>query len=175
MRLKSFAIFVFHQFVGTYGIAILANICLTLFFGILPNIAGWSPSMHFVHWVLTENPFYPAQILAGPYFGWLLGRHFPSASMLWIWILPLGLLAYAFAITPRLSPLSSILMRPESIRERLEFYFGWNCQPRDRCIDQLLVTMPFYASVAYSIGALLARHLPTKARRDLDSGNEQTA
>ena len=156
-RLKSFAIFIFHQFVGTWGIAFLAAFGLFSLFGGFRDIARAKPSMRFVHWLLTENPFYPVQILTGFYFGWLLGRRFQSKSMLWIWILPLAILAYAFAATPLLSPWASILMRPESGWARLSFYFGWGCQPRDRCIDQLLITMPFYASIAYSVGALLAR------------------
>jgi hypothetical protein len=32
----------------------------------------------------------------------------------------------------------------------------WGCQVKYRCEDQLLITMPFYASAAYSIGAWLA-------------------
>ena len=54
--------------------------------------------MHFVHWVLTENPFYPLQIVAGVYFGWLLGRRLQHRSMLWIWVLPLAILVYAETI-----------------------------------------------------------------------------
>ena len=42
--------------------------------------------------------------------------------------------------------------------------------------DQLLITMPFYASVAYSFGALLARNEFTKAPEKLtdsdDSGSK---
>lgn len=31
-----------------------------------------------------------------------------------------------------------------------------DCGPQDRCTDQLGITMPFYASLAYSVGAFLA-------------------
>ena len=156
-RLKSFAIFAFHQFVGTWGVAFLAAFALFSLFGGFRDIVGGKPSLRFVHWLLTENPFYPLQVLTALYFGWLLGRRFQNKSMLWIWILPSAILAYAFAATPPISPWASVLMRPKSIWARLSFYFGWGCQPRERCIDQLLITMPFYASVAYSVGALLAR------------------
>jgi hypothetical protein len=30
----------------------------------------------------------------------------------------------------------------------------------DRCADQLVITMPFYVSVAYSLGAFVARRIP---------------
>jgi len=120
--------------------------------------------MHPVHWVLTENPFYPVQILTGLYFGWFLSRRFPHRSMLWVWILPLLLLAYSFLAGPVISPWASPLIRPESLRGKFGFYFGWGCRPRERCIDQLLLTMPFYASAAYSFGALLARNMSAKTR-----------
>jgi len=164
-RVKSLVVFVFHQFVGTWGIAFLAAFGLSSLFDVLPDIHGWKPSMRFVHWLLTENPFYPVQILTGLYFGWLLGRRFQHRSMLWIWVLPLAILTYCFIATALLSPWASMLLRPESVRARLSFYFGSGCQPRDRCIDQLLITMPFYASVAYSLGALLARNASTKVRQ----------
>jgi hypothetical protein len=155
--MKSLLVFVFHQFVGTWGIGFLAAFGLFSLFDAVPNFASWKPPLRFVHWVLTENPFYPVQIVTGLYFGWLLGRRFHHRSMLWIWILPLAILIYAFAATPTVSPWASILIRPDTVQSRLSYYFGWGCQPRARCLDQLLITMPFYASVAYSFGALLAR------------------
>jgi len=156
--MKSLLVFVFHQFVGTWGIAFLAAFGLFSLFDVLPNFANWRPSLRFVHWLLTENPFYPVQIATGLYFGWLLGRRFHHRSMRWIWILPLAILIYAFAATHTVSPWASVLMRPDTVQSRLSYYFGWGCQPRARCLDQLLITMPFYASVAYSFGALLARN-----------------
>jgi hypothetical protein len=81
--------FVVHQIVGTWGIAFLAAVGLTSLFDLIPDSASWKPSMRFVHWLLTENPFYPVQIMAGLYLGWRIGRHFQHKSMLWIWVLPL--------------------------------------------------------------------------------------
>ena len=163
MRIRDFFIFVCHQLLGAWGIAYLAAFGLFSLFDMLPDTAGLKPSMHTLHWLLTENPFYPVQILTGFYFGWFLGRRFPHKSMLWVWILPFLILAYVFVAGPIVSPWASVLLRPESLRGRLDFYFGWGCQPRrDRCMDQLLFTMPFYASVTYSLGALLARKMPAK-------------
>jgi hypothetical protein len=171
-RGKSLLVFVFHQFVGTWGVAFLAAFGLSSLFDVLPDFGGWKPSMRFVHWVLTENPFYPMQIVAGLYFGWLLGRRFQHRSMVWIWLLPLAILDYAFVATPVVSPWASILVRPDTLQSRLSFYFGWGCQPRARCIDQLLITMPFYASVSYSLGALLARNALNKARQKLQDADD---
>ena len=167
-RVKSLLVLALHQFIGTWGIAFLAAFGLFELFDLLATISPWKPSVRFVHWILTENPFYPVQIVAGLYFGWLLGRRLQHRCMLWIWIFPLAILAYAFAATPLVSQYASVLLRPDSVQARVSFYFGWGCQPRERCIDQLLITMPFYTSVAYSLGALLARNASLKARENSD-------
>ena len=170
-RIKSLLLFVFHQVVGTWGIAFLAAFGLFELFDVLTAISPWKPSMHVGHWVLTENPFYPVQIFAGLYFGRLLGRHFQHKCMLWIWIVPSAILAYAF-VTTNLN--SSVLFHHDSIQARLSFYFGWGCKPREHCIVQLVTTMPFYASVAYSVGALVARKRQMKALKN-DSGIAENA
>jgi hypothetical protein len=163
-RAKAVLIFVAHQIVGTWGIAFLAAFGLFAVFDAMP--AGWKPSIHIVHRVLTENPFYPVQIITGLYFGWLLGRRFQHKTMVWIWIVPLVALCYAFTVGFVLIPAwTSVLARPTTIESKLSHYFGWGCQPRGRCLDQLLITMPFYTSVAYSLGALLARNIFKKQDR----------
>jgi hypothetical protein len=73
-RVKSLLVFAVHQFIGTWGIAFLAAYGLFELFDLLAMISLWKPSVRFVHWILTENPFYPVQIVAGLYFGWLLNR-----------------------------------------------------------------------------------------------------
>jgi hypothetical protein len=162
MRVKSLLVFALHQVIGTWGIAFLAAFGLFESFDLLATISPWKPSVRFVHWILTENPFYPVQVITGLYFGWLLGRRLQDRSMLWIWILPLAILAYALATIPLVSPYMSVLLHPDSVQARVSFYFGWGCKPRERCFDQLFITMPFYASVAYSLGALLARNTSVK-------------
>jgi hypothetical protein len=166
--------------VVTWGIAFIAAFGLFSLLDMVPDSAAWKPSVHFAHRLLTENPFYPVQIVSGLYFGWLQGRRFQHRSMLWIWVLPLAILAYAFVATPILSPWASILVRPDTVQSWLSFYFGWGCRPRQRCIDQLLITMPFYVSVAYAPGARLARNPLKKSNRQKpqdsdDSGDEQVA
>jgi hypothetical protein len=163
VRVRDFFIFISHQLLGSWGIAALAALGMFSLFDV-PHAAGLKPSMRPVYWLLTENPFYPVQILTGLYFGWFLSRRFPHKSMVWVWILPLLLLAYLFLAGPVISPWASQLIRPESLRGKFRFYFGWGCRPRERCIDQLLLTMPFYASAAYSFGALLARSMSAKTR-----------
>src|SRR3954454_23894141 len=83
--------------------------------------------------------------------------------MLWVWVLPLAVLCFALiAFNPEWT---SVLARPSTVGSRLSHYFGWGCQPRAHCLDQLVITMPFYSSVAYSLGALLARNALKKPRQ----------
>jgi len=173
MRTKSVLVFAAHQIVGTWGIGFLAALSLTSLFDAIPDSASWKPSMHAAYWLLTENPFYPVQIVAGLYFGWLIGRRFQHKSMLWIWVLPLAALCYALTVGLILIPeWTSVLARPRTIGSRFLHYFGWGCPPRAHCLDQLLITMPFYASAAYSLGALLARRFslttPIVRSREVD-------
>jgi hypothetical protein len=78
--------------------------------------------------------------------------------MLWIWIIPLVILCYAVleirTVTPHWIPSS---LQAGAGQSKLTHYFGFGCNPYNGlCLDQLILTMPFYASTFYSIGALLA-------------------
>jgi len=160
--------FAAHQLVGTWGMAFFAAFALGSLVDLIPDSLAWKPFMRFFHWILTENPFYPVQIIAGLYAGWRLGLRYQHKSMFWVWLMPLALLLYAvltgFVLIPELS---SILARPLTFRDRISHYFGWGCQPRAHCLDQLIITMPFYASVSYSLGALLARRRTRTTPRDV--------
>jgi hypothetical protein len=165
---KSAGLFLLHQFVATFGIAVAAPYVLVSSFDLLPN--GWAPSMRFVHWLLTETPFYPVQIGAGLCFGWILSRRFRNRVMLWVWVIPLLILCYAVIAVPTLTPdmtFSSVLMPGSG--SSLSHYFGWGCRPENRCLDQLVITMPFYVSVAYSLGAFMERSIIRKKSRVRDS------
>ena len=123
-RVKSLLIFPLHQFIGTWGIAFLAAYGLFELFDLLSTISPGRPSLRFVHWILTENPFYPVQIVVGLYFGWLLGRRLQHRCMLWIWIFPLAILAYAFAATPLVCLYASVLLSPDQFRRGFPFTSG---------------------------------------------------
>jgi hypothetical protein len=111
--------------------------------------------------ILTETPYFPAQIALGFWSGWFLGKRFRHRSMTYVWVLPLLVLGYAMVAIPTLSPeFTSVLTHQQS---PFSHYFGWGCQPKNGCIDQLVTTMPFYAAASYSLGALLA--LKTKQIR----------
>jgi|SRR6516164_11276104 len=90
------------------------------------------------------------------------------------WRISRILFARWFAAIPLPSESASIFGRSATVQNRLSFYFGWGCQPRAHCLVQLMITMPFYASVAYSLGALVARKAQPKALKNR-SGMEEMA
>jgi hypothetical protein len=108
--------------------------------------------------VLTQLPYFPIQILEGLWLGWVLGRRFTHRSMVWVWVLPTMILCYALIELPE-NPIAytSAIALAERNRSVVSYFFGSGCKAEDRCIDQLIFTMPFYASVAYSVGALVGR------------------
>lgn len=89
--------------------------------------------------------------------------------MFWVWILPCVVLIYAVVTIQTLIPFSVA-----AERGLISHFFGWGCQADLDCYDQLSFTQPFYTSVAYSLGALVARKSQTKLLRN-DSGVEEIA
>jgi len=165
LSIKSVLLFVIHQFVGTWGIAFFAYYLGSSTLELLSAL-GRTYSMRPLHWILTETPFFPVQIALGLYMGWLLSRRFNHRSMLWVWIIPASILCYAVVAGATFSPFETSVLTTSG--DPLAHYFGWGCQLKYRCQDQLLITMPFYASAAYSIGAWLA--FTTAASHPLSRG-----
>jgi hypothetical protein len=151
---KSALIFALHQFIGMYGIPYTAPLVLGLVFKFLFAFGHNYPRRTF--YSIVELPYFPVQIVFALILGWLLGRALRHRSMVWIWVLPLAILCYSVATARVLLP-TSVFASPGVGQSRFSHYFGRGCQPADRCLDQLLITMPFYSSLAYSLGAVLAR------------------
>jgi hypothetical protein len=159
--IKSGLVFVGHQILGTEGVVWLTALGAFLLKRSIAGLhEGWADSspMRGMHWILTNSPFFPVQIALGAYLGWKLYRRWGHRSMLWVWILPGALLAYAIIAIPTFSPWST----SSADTGPLSHYLGWGCQADNRCYDQLTFTQPFYSSVAYSFGALLARKATSK-------------
>jgi hypothetical protein len=78
--------------------------------------------------------------------------------MLWVWVIPAAFLGYSIIALPT----TAAALASDS---RLSHFFGLGCRFEDRCFDQLGATLPFYVSVAYSHGALIARRMRWGALR----------
>src|SRR5271169_6441293 len=91
--------FAVHQFIATWGIASSCPIVFVLIFNLL-RWTGWFIPTRKYHFFLTENPYFPVQIVFGLIFGFLFGGCLRRRSMVWVWVLPFGILLYAFIATP---------------------------------------------------------------------------
>jgi hypothetical protein len=149
--------FALHQLIGMWGIPNTAPLVFSLAFN-LPFLFGHSYPQRTFYSIVSERPYFPVQIIFGFILGWLLGRTLRHRSMVWVWVLPLAILVYSLATATTLTPeWTSVLAKPGVGQSRFSHYFGWGCRPAERCLDQMLITMPFYSSLAYSAGAVLAR------------------
>jgi len=153
-KLKFVLTLLVHQFIGTVGVLILAGMLTSIVFE-LPNPWGHTLTMHDIAVALTGMPYFPVQIVVALLLGWLVSDLFGHESMLWIWVLPYAWLVYDFARLPSVLGMT--------FQARFSYFFGWGCRPENHCIDQTGVTLPFYAAIAYSIGALLARKIPMRS------------
>ncbi len=151
-------LFVIHLVVGTIGVTFAAAVQT---YSVMLFLHPFFPSLgsRTVHWILTETPYFPVQILGGLLCGFLLGRRYSHQVMLWIWIVP----AMGIALMLLFAPLQSIIVSGVEI-SKTEHFFGWDCLPQNHCFYQVGLTLPFYTASAYSLGALVARTF-TRSRR----------
>jgi len=162
---KRIVFFLIHQFVGTWGVAIAAAVFAYTSIGLLHLLGLNVLGSRNANWLLTELPYFPVQIGVALWSGFYLSRRFHHASMLWVWVLPFTVLWYAVLNVPSLTPDQiPLAFQAGAGQSKLTHYFGSGCNPSNRCVDQVLVTMPFFTSVCYSMGALLARSLTRQTR-----------
>ena len=128
--------FLLHQLQSTLGILVLAGFL---------TFSVSTPSR--AHRILTETPYFPVQIVLALCVGFGLRRYMRDWVMEWVWVLPFLILCVAFARTHL------------PFGNALEYFFGRGCRPEFHCVDQLAITLPFYAATSYSVGAFLSRHL----------------
>jgi hypothetical protein len=150
--------FVLHQLVATLVVMVAAPLLLAVLAPFL-RLVGVSLYMRQFHWILTETPYFPVQVTLALILGYFLRRRIGDRSMAWVWVLPFVILSWALVTNAHVLDWGS----GASARARFPRFFGWGCRPADHCLDQLMITLPFYTSLAYSFGAWLARGRPTRA------------
>jgi len=155
-RRKPVLVFLLHQIIAVIGVPVAAPWAYVLCIGVL-GLFGRTIYMTHFHRILTETPYFPVQILFGLFLGWFLGVYLRHRSMLWVWVLPFAVMCFVFAAFPFIGQLALSHYADLSSSSRLSHFFGWGCQPKNHCLDQLMITLPFYSAVAYSLGGLLAR------------------
>ena len=144
--------FLGHLLLSTLGVVVAAAV---LTYSIVLPLHVFFPSLNSrtVHWILTETPYFPVQIVVGLLWGFQLGRRYRQRVMLWTWIVPA--LAIAFFIL--FVPLPAVVVSGVELTQTQHF-FGRGCLPQNHCFEWAL-TVLLYAAAAYSIGAFAARML----------------
>ncbi len=157
-------VFVVFQFLATWGTIATATETTGLPFELL-RVFGRPVSAHYAHRILTETPYFPIQISLALILGWLYSYSPYYKPMLWVWVLPFVILCYALIAIPNLFPALTSQV-PQPAQTQLSHYFGYGCRPQNRCIDQTVITLPFYTSAAYTLGVFAAKRIkPLSALR----------
>jgi hypothetical protein len=125
--------FIAHQILSTIAMPMFA--AFLAFLVMSPNRARWT---------LTEIPYFPIQIVVALLTAFVIGQFANHYLMRWVWIIPTLIL------------LSSIGLSSLPLPARLDYFFGYGCRPENRCVGQLIFTLPFYSAVSYSMGGRLA-------------------
>lgn len=162
-RLKQALILIMHQVLATLGVVLWAGVLISAALSI-PTFWGHSFFLSELRKVLQATPYYPAEVVVGFLWGWLVWRQFQHRAMLWVWVFPLVTLILGIADDlTRTSELYPGFLGLD-FRITLARFFGRSCRLEDHCFDQIGMTMPFYAAVSYAIGAWFALRFPIRSR-----------
>jgi hypothetical protein len=155
-RTKAVVAFLIHQSIAMLFVAFASGLVISIF-AIWTRLFGWTITSRQSSWILTETPYFPVQICLGLFLGWSLSGWLRHRVMLWVWVIPTVILCSAVAAFPWVGQICLKQYAYLSSSDRLSHFFGWGCRPENRCLDQILTTLPFYSAVAYSVGAHVAR------------------
>jgi len=138
-----------HQFLSTYAVIVGSAIIV---FSVTSVLHIWRPELdnHMASRVLTTIPEFPIQTVLAFLFGfWLMKWTGPKVA-LWVWVLPAIVMLIMFIHGPVAG------YGFHSGANVFGHFFGSGCKPRDRCLDQIVFTLPFCTAVGYSLGAAFA-------------------
>jgi hypothetical protein len=108
---------------------------------------------------LTGEPFWLPEIMAGLLLGWFAYETVPSKIAFFGWLVPGCLLLWSAWSWQRSMAAND---------STSDTYFGKDCGGSE-CLYQLFLTVPFYSSLSYSIGAF-SKYV--EARRTKHAANE---
>jgi hypothetical protein len=98
--------------------------------------------------VLTETPYYSVQITIALIAGFALCKIRRILFTRWMWVLPFVLLLGAL-----------VFVRLPEGQSRLNHFFGWGGLPQFHQGHEIVFTLPFYVSAAYSAMAFLVQRM----------------
>jgi len=166
--IKPVLLYLMHQIIATQGVwwaTILSVLSIKFTLEEIFEPLGHSLLVRDLGWLLGSNPFYPLEILVGLCFGWKFFSWWHRREMFLVWIVPAVVLIVAVLAVPTFTPARISMLDLHA--GALEHYFGWRCVRENGCIDQIIATIPFYCSVAYSLGAWLAYRKEQRLAKEL--------
>jgi hypothetical protein len=101
--------------------------------------------------VLVDNPYFLGPTITASVLGFFSHRVWKTNAGLWVWLFP------AVILVSNLLSWKSYTSR-SNLADAWANYFGSDCGDSE-CLNELLVTAPFYSSVAYSVGWIAMRVL----------------
>jgi hypothetical protein len=146
-KARMIVVFILHQLISPYLLLVISGFLTFSAMSLVPTLEP-SIAVRTAHWILTETPYFPVQILIALITGFVVGKRSILAFARWMWVIPsLGLMG-AFIFVPIAAGQS-----------RIDHFFGWGGLPQHRQYDELAVTLPFYVALAYSLAASLGTRL----------------
>jgi hypothetical protein len=157
--------FVLQQIISTVGVVLLTTVVALipaiLIAAFTKNTSGGNFGDHVVGQplfkVATNDSCPLVSVLTGFILGTLSRRFFRTWSAAWVWVLPLCVLLWGIS-TWQTGGYGSYW------HDVWDNYFGSNCGSSE-CLYEFFVTVPFYTSLAYSLGWLAWGLVAAKTKR----------
>lgn len=156
--------FVIQQIISTAGAMLLGAIVTLILAALTAAFTKGNSSGNFVdqlaHQYISrgmDQPYYVAPVLVGFALGTLSRHFFRKAGTQWLWVLPLCILLWSI-YTWRTGGYGTYW---QSVWDN---YFGSDCEGSE-CAYEFFVTVPFYTSLAYSVGWLGRSLLTSRTER----------
>lgn len=141
MSREAAARFLVHQVVGTVGVVVLSAMSWYATLELL-KLARVSLTAETASLILLGIPGFPFQSASGFALGFGLSRRVRATSVVFIWILPLlWFLFGAFSVAATWN---------------LAYLVGGKRNATEGCFYQVTFTLPFVASVSYTLGAVVS-------------------
>jgi ABC-type dipeptide/oligopeptide/nickel transport system permease component len=134
-------------------LGIILSFLLALPFGYFGSGAGNAVDRAGNTWLMRygiNEPYFVVPVLMGACFGYMVSRRSKSWAGAVVWIVPSAILLYNL--------ISSLADPSTGITWFIENYFTAGCGSTE-CLYELFVTVPFYTSIAYSLGWMIHRRI----------------
>jgi hypothetical protein len=149
-------IFFAHQLMSTVGATVISVLIVLLFalFGasLKKNTSGGNFIDHITQQrvsMLLNQPYYVAPVLCALALGALSRRFVRPRWAAWVWVLPMIILLWNLLTWKGAGPPTTAVYWADVWAD----YFGSDCGGSE-CMYEVFVTVPFYTSAAYSLGAV---------------------